>query len=86
MFFLVLAHAGGSNTAGPYPNPFPNSAGQSQHLFVVIIDYSIKVANLLFTSGIQMLYCTCMYLWGVAVLELEGHSDHDKVPDPFHRS
>ena len=28
-FFLFLEPAGGSNPAVPYPNPFPNPAGQS---------------------------------------------------------
>ncbi len=25
--------------------------------------------------------CTCMNLWGVAILGLEGHLDYNKVPD-----
>ncbi len=28
-FFLILAPEGGSNLAGPYPNPFPNPGGQN---------------------------------------------------------
>ncbi len=31
-FFLLLAPAGGLNPASPYPNPFPNPAGQSYSL------------------------------------------------------
>ena len=26
--------------------------------------------------------CICMYLWGVAVLQLDRHPDNNKGPDP----
>ena len=31
---------------------------------------------------LEVLYCNCMHLWGVAVLELDSYSDHNnKGPD-----
>ena len=31
---------------------------------------------------LEVLYCNCMHLWGVAVLELDSYSDHNKGLDP----